>query len=116
MKKEFLKYCPNYYHIINFNFQEDDIISMKLVSIYKSCIFQTDFNNEEELKRLINLDKVLSNYIEDYLFRSNLKREILTVRVKKDNKIIKNMVDIIIKIFSDYEEYTTRKIYISKWI
>ena len=30
--------------------------------------------------------------------------------------IIKSLVDVIIKIFTNYEEYTTRKIYLSKWI
>ena len=103
--KEFLKYCPNY-----------DIISEKLVSIYKNYIFSINLNNEEEVNRLEKLDRVLSNYIDDYLFRGTLQKEILEVKVKKDGNVLKNLVDVIIKIFSNYEEYTTRKIYISRWI
>ncbi|MBQ8902008.1 MAG: hypothetical protein IJY87_02950 [Bacilli bacterium] len=114
--KEILKYCPNYYNIVNFDFQENDLISEKLVNIYKSYIFSINVQNDEELERVQELDRVLSNYIADYLFRSTLQKEIVTVRVKKDNNIIRNLVDIIIKIFSNYEEYTTRKLYISKWI
>lgn len=114
--KEILKYCPNYYNIVNFDFQENDLISEKLVNIYKSYIFSINIQNNEEIERVQELDRVLSNYIADYLFRSTLQKEIITVKVKKDNNIIKNLVDIIIKIFSNYEEYTTRKIYISKWI
>ena len=34
--KEVLKYCPNYYNIVNFDFSENDLISEKLISIYKS--------------------------------------------------------------------------------
>ena len=64
----------------------------------------------------VKLDNVLASYIKDYLFRSTLRKEIMTVKVKKDNNVLKNLVDIIIKIFTSYEEYTTRKIYISKWI
>ncbi|MBQ7031152.1 MAG: hypothetical protein IJN13_02115 [Bacilli bacterium] len=114
--KEILKYCPNYYNIVNFDFQENDLISEKLVNIYKSYVFSINVQNDEELERVQELDRVLSNYIADYLFRSTLQKEIVTVRVKKDNNIIRNLVDIIIKIFSNYEEYTTRKLYISKWI
>ena len=114
--KEILKYCPNYYNIVNFDFQENDLISEKLVNIYKSYVFSINVQNDAELERVQELDRVLSNYIADYLFRSTLQKEIVTVRVKKDNNIIRNLVDIIIKIFSNYEEYTTRKLYISKWI
>lgn len=114
--KEILKYCPNYYNIVNFDFKENDMISEKLVNIYKSYVFSINIQNSEEIAKVQELDRVLSNYIQDYLFRSTLQKEIVTVRVKKDNNVIRNLVDIIIKIFSNYEEYTTRKIYISKWI
>jgi len=114
--KEILNYCPNYYHIVNFNFTENDLISEKLINIYKNYIFSVDIQNKEELERVKEIDRVLSNYIHDYLFRSTLQKEIVTVKVKKDTNVIKSLVDSIIKIFTNYEEYTTRKIYISKWI
>lgn len=114
--KEVLKYCPNYYSIVNFDFEDGDMISEKLINIYKSYIFSINVNNDEEIETAKELDRVLTNYLHDYLFRSTLQQEIVTVKVKKDNNIIKSIVDVIIKIFSSYEEYTTRKIYISKWI
>jgi len=114
--KEILKYCPNYYNIVNFDFQENDLISEKLVNIYKNYIFSINIKNNDEVNKIEELDRVLSNYINDYLFRSTLQKEIVTVKVKNDNNIIRSLVDVIIKIFSNYEEYTTRKIYISKWI
>jgi len=114
--KEILKYCPNYYNIVNFDFKENDLISEKLVNIYKTYVFSINIQNLDELNKVQELDRVLSNYIQDYLFRNTLQKEIVTVKVRNDNNIICNLVDIIIKIFSNYEEYTTRKIYISKWI
>lgn len=114
--KEILKYCPNYYNIVNFDYKENDLVSNKLVSIYKNYIFSVDIKNREEIERVQELDKVLSSYIHDYLFRSTLQKEIISVKVRKDNNIIKNLVDSIIKIFTNYEEYTTRRLYISKWI
>lgn len=114
--KEVLKYCPNYYNIVNFDYKDNDLISNKLINIYKSYIFSIDITNRDAIEKVQELDRVFSNYIHDYLFRSTLQKEIVTVRVNKDNNIIKSLVDAIIKIFSNYEEYTTRRIYISKWI
>ena len=116
ISKDILKYCPNYYNIVNFNYKDNDVITSKLINIYKNYIFSIDLNNREEIDRVEELDRVLSNYIHDFLFRSTLQKEIVEVKVKKDNNVLKSLVDIIIKIFSHYEEYTTRKIYISKWI
>lgn len=114
--KEILKYCPNYYNIVNFDFNDADLVSEKLINIYKNYVFSINIQNREEVEKVQVLDRVLSNYIHDYLFRSTLQKEIVTVKVKKDNNILKNLVDIIIRIFTNYEEYTTRRIYISKWI
>ena len=114
--KEVLNYCPNYYNIVNFDFNSEDIISNKLVSIYKNYIFSIDILNQEELNKVQELDRVLSSYIHDYTFRSTLKKEILTVKINKDSNIIKSLVDAILKIFTNYEEFTTRQLYISKWI
>ncbi len=114
--KDILKYCPNYYNIVNFDFNESDIISEKLINIYKNYILSVNLDCEEEVTRVTNLDRVFGSYIHDYLFRSTLQKEIINVRVKKDENIIRSLVDSILKIFNNYEEYTTRKLYISKWI
>ena len=116
MNKEILNYCPNYYNIVNFDFKENDLISEKLINIYKNFVFSINVENREEIEKVQELDRVLSNYIHDYLFRSTLQKEIVTVKVKRDTNILKSLVDSIINIFSNYEEYTTRKLYISKWI
>ena len=114
--KEVLKYCPNYYNIVNFDFQSEDKISEKIISIYKSYVFSVDISNEQELDKVSELDRVLASYIHDYVFRSTLKKEIINVKVNRDSNILVSLVNAILKIFVNYEEYTTRQLYISKWI
>lgn len=114
--KEVLNYCPNYYNIVNFDYSDSDIITEKLINVYKNYAFSVNITNKSEIDRLKELDYVLGNYINDYLFRDEMQKEILNVKIKRDNNILRSLVDAIIKIFFDYEEYTTRKIYISKWI
>lgn len=115
--KQIIRLCPNFYKIIEFSPYEDDIVSQKLVKLYQQYIFRIDINNPEDVESVINLDKVISKYIDDYLFRREMQKQILQIRVKKDAKdILKEIIRSIIKIFDNYEEYTTRVIYISKWI
>jgi len=112
-----LKYCPNFHKIVNFDIDEDDAMSRKLVSIYQDYIFKIDLANVEETKLVMELDKVLSRYIDDYEFRKNLKVSMLQVKIKKScTNILKAIVESIVAIFDNYEEYTTRNVYISRWI
>lgn len=114
--KQILNYCKNYYKIIDFNFNEEDFITEKLIKIYKQFIFNVDINNTNEVNKVVELDNILNLYIEDYEFRGELQKEIVKVRVKKGSNILVSLIESIIKIFTDYEEYTTKKIYIAKWI
>lgn len=115
--KQIIGLCPNFYKIIEFSPYEDDVISKKLIKLYQEYIFRIDINNPEDVESVINLDKVVSKYIDDYLFRKEMQKQIVQIRIKKDAKdILKEIIHSIIEIFDNYEEYTTRVIYISKWI
>lgn len=115
--KQIIALCPNFYRIIEFNPYEDDTLSKKLIKLYQQYIFSIDINNQEDVDSIQQLDHVISKYIDDYLFRKEMKKEIYKIRIKKDTKdVLKDFIKSIIKIFNNYEEYTTRVIYISKWI
>lgn len=115
--KEVLKYCPNFYRIVNFDYSNDDFITEKLISIYEDYIFKIDLANLEDIEIAKKIDKVLSKYIDDYAFRKQLRRELVEVRIKKScTDMLKAIVESVINIFTRYEEYTTRHIYISRWI
>lgn len=115
--KQILKYCPNFYKILNFTPYEDDKISDKLIKLYQKYIFKIDVNNPDDVESVKQLDHVISKYIDDYLFRKEMQKQILNIRIKKDaSDILKEIIKSILKIFDNYEEYTTRVIYISRWI
>ncbi len=115
--KQILKYCPNFYKILNFTPYEDDKISDKLIKLYQKYIFKIDVNNPDDVESVKQLDHVISKYIDDYLFRKEMQKQILNIRVRKDTTdILKEIIKSILKIFDNYEEYTTRVVYISRWI
>lgn len=115
--KLILKYCPNFYQIINFNPISGDELTEKIIGMYREYIFRININNEEEVNEIKELDAAIAKYLNDYSFRKEVQRQIVEVKVKNDCKdIIKYFIDVIIKIFTNYEDYTTRVIYVSRWI
>lgn len=115
--KQIIALCPNFYKIIEFTPYEDDLFSKKLIKLYQQYIFRIDISKKEDVESVIRLDYVVSKYIDDYLFRKEMQREVPRIQVKKDTKdVLRDVINSIIKIFDHYEEYTTRKIYISRWI
>lgn len=50
-QKIVLKHCPHFYKILDFEIYEDDVISSKLISLYKDYIFSIDVTDEMALKK-----------------------------------------------------------------
>ena len=115
--KVILSYCSNFDKIVNADFLEDDVLSLQLVKIYRDFIFKIDIYNEDDLVKVKDLDQTMGKYVEDYFFRKTMKKEMMSVRVKRTaGDILRAVVDHIIYIFKTYQEDQTRKIYISRWI
>ena len=115
--KQILAFCPNFYKILSFTPYEDDKISEKLIKLYQKYIFKIDINNPEDVASVKQLDHVVSKYIDDYLFRKEMQKQIVQIKVQRDAKdLLKEIIKSILRIFDNYEEYTTRVIYISRWI
>ena len=114
--KIILKYCPNFYRIINFNPVKEDQITAHLIEVYQNYIFTIDIHDEEQVNTIKELDSALIKYINDYNFRKEVQKQIPIVYESNNYNIIKLIINKILQIFSNYDEYTTRIIYISRWI
>lgn len=110
-----LEHCPNFYNIKNYEIDSDDYISMKLINIYEDYIFNVDIN-EENIKKIEELDNILGKYLNDYAFRKEIKNNVLNIRIKRDNNILESIVDSLISLFENYEDGYTRNIYFARWI
>lgn len=114
--KQALRHCPNFYRIVDFEYLEDDKLSEKLIDVYQEYVFKVNLSDKKEVAKLEQLDTILSKYIDDYIFRKELKSEMKKIRVRKDEDILSAIVNWIIKVFDNYEEGYTRNIYFSRWI
>ena len=118
MKKNkiILDYCPNYYKIKNYNFDENDYITLKIIGIYEEYIFSIDEKNKEEISKIKELDNILFKYIDDYSFRKEVQKGLLDIKVKRNSNIVEVIVNFLINLFENYEDGYTRNIYFARWI
>lgn len=112
-----LKYCKDYFRIINEEFSEFDYMSDKVIQIYQSFIFSINTRKKEEIKKAMNLNTAVARYFDDREFKTLLNNFLASLKVsKKETNIISFIANAIIKEYDKYMEGFTRNLYIPRWI
>lgn len=115
--KVILKYCPDYYRIINEEFTELDYMTDKIITIFQTYIFKINIKDKNELKRVSNLNKAVARYIDDREFKTMLTNALTSLKVsKKETDVIGVIVKTILAEYDKYMEGFTRNLYIPRWI
>ena len=100
-----IKYCKDYYRIINEEFSELDFI------------FSINVRKKDELKKAVDLNTAVARYFDDREFRTLLNNYLSSLRVAKTEKnIIAYIANAINKQYEKYMEGFTRNLYIPRWI
>ena len=112
-----IKYCKDYYRIINEEFSELDIMSDKVIEIYQEFIFSINPRNKSELKEAIELNKTVVRYFDDREFKTILSNSLKSLKVSKSEKnLVSYIAKYMISEFNKYMEGYTRNLYIPRWI
>ena len=112
-----IKYCKDYYRIINEEFNELDFMSDKVIKIYQSFIFSINSRNKTELKKAVDLNTAVARYFDDRDFKTILNNYLSSLKVsKKETNVIAYIAGEIIKEYDKYMEGFTRNLYIPRWI
>lgn len=112
-----LKYCKDYYRIINEEFNELDYMSDKIIHIYQSYIFSINIKSKSEIKKATDLNTAVVRYFDDREFRTLLNNFLSSLKVsKKETDIMAYIAGTIIKEYDKYMEGFTRNLYIPRWI
>jgi hypothetical protein len=115
--KIILKYCPDYYRIINVEFNDFDYMTDKIIGIYQSYIFSVNVNNKSDLKSVNSLNKAIARYIDDREFKTILNNFLSSLKVsKKETNVMSFIAGAIIGEYDKYMEGFTRNLYIPRWI
>lgn len=112
-----IKYCKDYYKIINEKFSENDIMSDKVIQIYQSYIFSIDTKEKNALKRAVALNNAVNKYFDDREFKNTVISHLKTLKApKNENDILLFIVNSIIMLYNKYLDGYTRNLYVPKWI
>ena len=115
--KIIIRYCPDYYRIINERFSSLDYMSDKVIKVYQTYIFSVEPRNRSELKRAISLNSAIVKYFDDRDFRIILSDSLKSLKVPKGaTDVINRIVNMILDSYARYMEGYTRNLYIPKWI
>lgn len=115
--KVVLKYCKDYYRIINEEFSDYDFMTDKVIGIYQSYVFNIDIRNKDDIKSIVDLNASVARYIDDREFKTILNKFLSTLKVsKKENDVMGFIAKNIIKEYKKYMEGYTRNLYIPRWI
>ena len=102
-----IKYCKDYYKILNERF----------IQIYQSYIFSVDEKEKNALKRAVALNNAVNKYFDDREFRNNLNNHLKVLKAPKGEKdILLYIVNSIIMLYNKYLDGYTRNLYIPRWI
>ena len=112
-----LKYCKDYYRIINEEFGELDLLSDKVIQIYQTFLFSINARKKDELKKATELNTAIVRYFDDREFKTILNSFLTALKVsRKETNVIGFIAGEIIKEYKKYMEGYTRNLYIPRWI
>ena len=115
--KIILKYCKDYYRLINEEFSELDYISDKIIQVFQSFIFSVNIKSKQEMKKVTVINDAVARYFDDVEFKKILTNYLIGLKVsKKEENVISFIADRIISEYEKYKEGYTRNLYTDKWV
>ena len=115
--KIIIKYCKDYYRIINEEFNELDFMSSKVIQIYQGYIFSLNSRSKADLRKAIDLNNAVARYFDDRDFKTLLNNHLESLKVsKKETNVVTYIAGEIIKEHKKYMEGFTRNLYIPRWV
>ena len=86
--KIILKYCKDYYRIINEEFGELDYMSAKVIQVYQAFIFSINIKNKNDIKKITVLNDAVARFFDDREFKTFLTNFLENLKVSKSEKDI----------------------------
>lgn len=112
-----LNSCPYYDQIVNYEYQEGDILSKSLIDWYRELIFSADGFNEKQLKIISAMDKALYLYVRENKYKKGLKKVLNENDISIDNQTsIANAIKKILMFTNSYEKQEILEISNSMWL
>ena len=109
--------CPNFDYIVNYNFEEGDTLTRKLIDWYKELIFSINKNDVNQLAIITILDKSLYMYLKDHRYSNGLRKVLNEDEVNlRSQDLIKQVIVKIIRFTNTYDKQIVLDVRNSVWL
>lgn len=106
-----LKDCPNYDKIVNFLYEENDLVSKLLIDCYQEYLFKI-----KSSKSRTNIDNIMNLYTDKTLFYKYVQEYFNILSSSEIYDSYDKVILKLIKLYKTYEVDKVRKINNSRWI
>lgn len=107
MKLKFMKYALNYDNVVNFIYDEEDYLTVKIIDYYKNYTLGLIPKNKYKIKIL---DNVVNKYLTDIYFHIYVENNI------NSSDIYYDLDDDMINLYRSYLNIKSRKIATNRWL
>ena len=109
--------CPNFDYIVNYDFEDGDELTKRLIDWYKELIFSINKNDVNQLAIITLLDKSLYMYLKDHRYSRGLRKILTSDEVSlKSQDLIKQLIVKIIKFTNSYDQKIVLEVRNSVWL
>lgn len=72
-KNSMMNLCKNYDKIVNYRYDEHDVMTKMLIDCYRDTMETINLDNIDEVKSMLEYDETLKTYLENYKFYKMVK-------------------------------------------
>ena len=114
IKQNVLNYCPNYYIIQNYGFNEEDTVTATVIDNYERFIFTVDTRKSSSFDRVTKLDLAIGKYVSDIDYRKSFIKNSSIYAVTSPEDLTE-FADKTIKFYEEYES-ELQDLRVGNWI
>lgn len=115
MKTKALKCTPNYNEIINYNFDENDFVSQRIINYYQEFIFGNLYKPQPKKIRLF--DKLVDEYIKNDRFYRYVQFYLKELELSNGNMdYYENLDENLENLYKEFEKNNLSKVVSTKWL
>ncbi len=115
MKTKVLKCTPNYNEITNYNFDENDFVSQRIINYYQEFIFGNLYKPQP--KKIKLFDKLVGEYIKDDKFHQYVQFHLKELELSNSNIDYYESFDENLEIlYKEFEKNSLSKVVSTKWL
>lgn len=107
--------CTHYYDIVNFQFNETDLLTRSLIMEYKAKLDNIESDDLGKTNEIKVIDNVLNSYLSDSYFNRYVKENI-DIELTEEAIVGHDLIRIIVKLYQDFRKNKEEALERTAWL